>query len=386
MGTMGAERCGWFQSRGDFRMPRSYSNAFAVRRSVPAMLLQIALGSTIIGIVGLTLVKSKAAKWAFNWFFMQIKYNAVALRGIADDYLQARNNKTDLPHMPNRVAIVTGGSRGIGLEIVKMLLKCDMHVIIACRRPEAGEKAIRAIRESGITTGAPEVMELDNASLESVKRFVNEFKNNYQQLDILVNNAGIMFTPYAETKEGFEEQYGVNYLSHFYLTILLTPLLRKAGTAEHCSRVVNVSSLAHLLGDIRFDDINHRDNFLTYEAYAQSKLAQVLSTKSLAKNFDKEHWPIRINAVHPGLVSTDLFDHSYLRYFKFIANVLFKTPAQGATSIVFAAVDPRMEQNSGQYTSNCREVAVNPLVNNEALQDRLFQFSLKQVGLHTIPT
>lgn len=133
-----------------------------------------------------------------------------------------------------------------------------------------------------------------------------------------------MFTPYSETQDGFEEQYAVNYLSHFLLTVLLTPLLRKTGTAERCSRVVNVSSCAHLLGEMRFNDVNHRDNFLTYEAYAQSKLAQVLSTKSLAKSFQENHWPIRVNAVHPGLVGTDLFDHSYLRYLKFISNILFK--------------------------------------------------------------
>ncbi|XP_016841908.1 dehydrogenase/reductase SDR family member on chromosome X [Nasonia vitripennis] len=353
-------------------------------RKDAGMLLFI-LGSTLAVLVGaLALVNKKLLKIAMDSLQLHLKYNVVAVKDMFWDNVHAGSNKTELPKMPGRVAIVTGGSRGIGTEVVRMLLQSDVEVVIACRRTSAGEKAVESIRKCGVTSGKANVMELDNSSLDSVRKFVEEFKNNYQKLDILVNNAGIMFTPYGETKDGFEEQYGVNYLSHFLLTVLLIPLLKNAGTADCFARVVNVSSCAHLLGDINFEDVNHKGYFVTGAAYAQSKLAQLLFTKRLTRLFEKKKVHVVANAVHPGIVNTELFDHSYMKYFKLFRQLLFKSPTQGATPIVFAAVSPKIEGKSGMYIANCLDSPVNPLANDEALQDRLFEISLKQVKLQNV--
>ncbi|XP_014216438.1 retinol dehydrogenase 12 [Copidosoma floridanum] len=347
-------------------------------------MLFLILGS-VATLLGYGLVRRRnngRIAFALDWLRLQVEYNAVAVKEIFYDRLQARYNRTELPLIPGRIAIVTGGSRGIGAEIVRMLLQCDLEVIIACRRPAAGDKVVEDIRKSGVLTGKTKVMKLDNSSLGSVRAFVEAFKNNYKKLDILINNAGVMFPPYGETEDGFEEQYGVNYLSHFLLTVLLIPLLKNAGDSGHPAKIVNVSSCAHLLGDINFDDINRRKGyFLTGVAYAQSKLAQVLFTKSLARLFEEKKLPIRANAVHPGIVATDLFDNSYLKYLKPVGRLLFKTPRQGATPIVYAAVSPAVEHKSGLYISNCLESTINPLAADKAVQDRLFELSLKQVGL-----
>uniref|UniRef100_A0ABD2WPW5 Dehydrogenase with different specificities related to short-chain alcohol dehydrogenase n=1 Tax=Trichogramma kaykai TaxID=54128 RepID=A0ABD2WPW5_9HYME len=363
------------------------ANNNASRRSRPAAVgmlfaLPVIFCSTImVAVVGYSALRPFKLRFVYDFCRNHLNYNYVAIRNIVEDRLQARNNKTELPKLTGKVAVVTGGARGIGVEVVRMLLQCDVEVVIACRNESAAEKTIANIRKSGVTSGKTRVIKIDNANLDSVRKFVAEFKKHYSKLDILVNNAGIMFTPYGETEDGFENQYGVNYLSHFLLTLLLVPLLSKAGTEERYSRVVNVSSCAHLLGDIRFDDINHKKNFITGEAYAQSKLAQLLFTKKLAKLFSEKRLPIQVNAVHPGVVATDLFDYSYLYYFKPLSKIFFKTPVEGATPIVYAAVNPTIEKKSGMYISNCQDSPINPLADDESLQNQLFDLSLKQTQI-----
>ncbi|XP_011308761.1 retinol dehydrogenase 12 [Fopius arisanus] len=312
---------------------------------------------------------------------LELKYQLLGTREIFFDFVQSRYNKTDLPKKTGCVAIVTGGTRGIGASVVKMFLQSDMDVIIACRRIEAGEKVIEHIRKSGTTTGKAAVYHLDNMSLDSVRKFAEEIKKGYTKVNILVNNAGIMFTPYEETVDGFEHQWAVNYLSHFLLTALLMPLLRNAGSSENSARIISVSSCAHLLGQLPFSDINNKAQFISTAAYAQSKLAQVVFTKSLDQLLKEKNLPIRAFAVHPGIVNTDLFDNSYLNSARWLRAAFFKTPQQGATSIVYAAVNKNLEDRGGAYISNCLEATVSPLVNDKSVQEKLMAVSLEQAQL-----
>ncbi|XP_012278264.1 dehydrogenase/reductase SDR family member on chromosome X [Orussus abietinus] len=311
----------------------------------------------------------------------ELEYNVLAVKEIVADFLNAKYNKIELCERPDKVVIVTGGSRGIGATIVKLLLKCDMEVIIACRNPAAGDMTIRQIREAGITKGRACVYELDNASFKSIRRFSEKIKENYTKIDILVNNAGIMFTPYSEMEDGFEQQWGVNYLSHFLLTSLLLPLLKAAGTKDEHARIVNISSCAHILGSINFEDVNCKNEFIAQAAYSQSKLAQVMFTKTLQELLKQENMYIDAYAVHPGIVNTDIFQHSYVNKLQWLKRLLFKSPEQGATSVVFAIVDISIQDKGGLYFSNCREVAVNRKVFDPELRERLFQLSLKQTQL-----
>ncbi|XP_008547555.1 retinol dehydrogenase 12 isoform X2 [Microplitis demolitor] len=315
--------------------------------------------------------------------YHQMQYSLLGLKENFIDLLQAKYNKTELPRKSGCVAVVTGGSRGIGFEVVKMLLKCDMEVIIACRKREAGEEAIEKIRASGVTDGKAKVYVLDNSSFESVKKFSSEVKKDYAKVDVLINNAGVMFTPYEETKDGFEQQWGINYLSHFLLTALLMPLLHNAGTTQNFARVINVSSCAHKLGVINFDDINYnkRKPFLSNAAYGQSKLAQVVFTETLRHISEKNDLRVKAYAVHPGLVNTDLFEHSFIHHVGWFMKFFFKTPEQGAMTTVYAAVSEKIQDTEGLYYSNCLKATVHPLAYDKSIQERLFLLSLEQTKL-----
>ncbi|KOC67024.1 Retinol dehydrogenase 12 [Habropoda laboriosa] len=310
------------------------------------------------------------------------KFTLIAIRETIYDLINVKNNKNDCSTQTGRVAIVTGGSRGIGIEVVKTFLQLDMEVIIACRTPSAGEKAILQIRESGVNTGQAKVYKLDNASLESVKQFAAEIKKDYTQIHILVNNAGVMFCPYAETVDGFEQQWGVNYLSHFLLTALLLPLLKAGGLPQQSSRIVNVTSCAHLLGKINFNDINNKRKFITGYAYAQSKLAQETFTKRLQSLLQEKQYNVQVYSVHPGVVFTELFTHTYVWKFKSFFQCFFKTPKQGAISIAYAAVNKAVENLGGIYINNCRPSQVHPDALNLSIQNKLLELSLQQVQLN----
>ncbi|XP_076645047.1 polyprenol dehydrogenase-like [Halictus rubicundus] len=313
-------------------------------------------------------------------FYLQ-KYGCLAFKEIVVDWANAKHNKNVCPPQTGRIAIVTGGSRGIGVEVVRMLLELDMEVIIACRTPSAGEKVIKQIRESGVKSGHAKVYKLDNASLESVKQFAAQIKRDFANIHVLINNAGVMCTPYVETADGYEEQWCVNYLSHFLLTILLLPLLKAAGVnnSQQSSRIVNVSSCAHLFGEINFNDINNKQRFITVNAYAQSKLAQVVSTTKLQKLLKERGYNINVYSVHPGIVCTDIMVHTIAWSLKSLLSFILKSPKQGATSIVYAAVNKAIENKGGVYISNCLPSAENPDAFDSSLQDKLMDLSLRQV-------
>ncbi|XP_076237175.1 retinol dehydrogenase 12 [Calliopsis andreniformis] len=325
-------------------------------------------------------------RWPFllEMLVSNIMLSLLGVKETISDWIYARYNKNECPIQSGRIAIVTGGSRGIAVELVKMLLELDMEVIIACRRTVAGEKTIKQIRESGIKTGTTKVYKLDNASLKSVKQFAEEIKRDYKEIHVLVNNAGVMFCPYEETEDGFEQQWGVNYLSHFLLTILLLPLLKAGGLPQKSSRIVNVSSCAHLLGKINFKDINSKNRFITLSAYAQSKLAQVVFTQKLQNMLQEKDYNVQVYSVHPGVVLTELFVHSYLWKIKALLQYFIKTPKAGALSIAYAAVNPAIENNGGVYINNCRPSPVNPDALNPSIQDQLIELSLQQVKLNNL--
>ncbi|XP_050450587.1 dehydrogenase/reductase SDR family member on chromosome X-like [Cataglyphis hispanica] len=313
----------------------------------------------------------------------QIKYHYIGFISQLDDIINARHNKTDLPLVPNKIAIVTGGSKGIGAEVVKKLLQCDMEVIIACRTTTAGEKLILEIRKSGITSGRAKVYKLDNCSLESVREFAKKIKADYDKIHILINNAGVMFIPYRETEDGFEEQWAVNYLSHFLLVSLLLPLLKAGGHPGDCSRIINVTSCAHYIADIDFASISNssKNTFFTQAAYGQSKLAQTIFTITLQKLLTDKTLNVLVYSVHPGLVKTDLFKDTLLGRNKWLM-IAWKTPDQGAISIIYAALNKDIERKGGIYISNCKEAAPPPLALEEQIQKQLFELSLRQIRLN----
>lgn len=212
----------------------------------------------------------------------------------------------------NKVFIVTGGNSGIGKVTATQLAKQGATVVIGCRRLSAGEKVATDINKlyEGTKSGNVEAMVLDLASMASIRTFAKDFQAKHATLHCLVNNAGIMNTPKSKTQDGFELQFGTNHLGHFLLTNLLIDTLK----ASAPSRVVNLSSCFHndangRKGHIDFDDLNFESReYDGWTSYAQSKLANLLHARELARRLDGTG--VTAASVHPGFVKSNLINHS----------------------------------------------------------------------------
>jgi len=230
-----------------------------------------------------------------------------------------------------KVAIVTGSNSGIGLEEARALANKGATVVMACRDARRGESAADDIR-SGEPAGTVEVMTLDLADLESVRRFADAFKERYDRLDLLVNNAGVMMPPASKTADGFELQFGTNHLGHFALTGLLLDLL----LATQGSRVVSVSSQAHRMGAIDFDDLQwERRPYKEGASYGQSKLANLLFIYELQRRLAAAGADTIAVAAHPGWTGTNLQRHSGI--FKAMNPIFAMKPWQGSLPTLYAA-------------------------------------------------
>jgi NAD(P)-dependent dehydrogenase (short-subunit alcohol dehydrogenase family) len=207
----------------------------------------------------------------------------------------------DLPDFSGRRVIITGGNSGLGLECARALAARGAKLTLACR--DLGKA--RAAQESLLqqTPAADiELLELDLADLSSVRKAAESYRGRQSQLDVLLNNAGIMAIPRRQTADGFEMQLGTNHLGHFAFTALLSDLL----LATKGSRVVNVSSTAHKMGRMHWDDLQWESSYGKWTAYAQSKLANLLFTYELQRRLAACGSEVRAVAAHPGYAATNL--------------------------------------------------------------------------------
>jgi NAD(P)-dependent dehydrogenase (short-subunit alcohol dehydrogenase family) len=247
----------------------------------------------------------------------------------------------DIPDLSGKVAIVTGGNSGIGYESVAGLAAKNAHVILAARTVEKGERAAQSIRAKH-PQAQMTVMILDLAALASVRAFAQNFLAQHSQLDMLINNAGVMAIPFERTADGFERQFGTNHLGHFALTGLLLPAL----LATPGSRVVSVSSGAHVGGTIDFNDLNRESNYTRFGAYSQSKLANLLFAYELQRQLAKAGAGTISVACHPGYTNTNLqhvaaqsMDSSLVTWLTKLANnFMGQSSAMGALPTLYAAV------------------------------------------------
>ena len=251
----------------------------------------------------------------------------------------------EIPSQEGRVIVVTGANSGLGYHTSRALAQRGGRVIMACRNLERGEEARqRLMQESPLHV--PEVWQLDLASLDSVKRFAKKYRDEEGQLDLLINNAGLMAIPYYKTEDGFEMQFGVNHLGHFALSARLWPLL----SATTGARLVQVSSLAHLMGKIHFEDIHWEGKYNKWGAYGMSKLANLLFIHELTKRLSGGQVQVIAAAAHPGYANTELqakgakMKGSRLGADTFnLANRLVaQSPEMGALPSLFAATDPHV--------------------------------------------
>ncbi|XP_037888082.1 dehydrogenase/reductase SDR family member on chromosome X [Glossina fuscipes] len=313
---------------------------------------------------------------------MEFRFQYVGIVGLIDDFIYRCNNKVELYKQPDRIAVLTGGNRGIGLRIVEKLLNCDMTVIMGVRDPKTAEQAVKSLINLENIGGKLICEQLDVGNMKSVKEFAGKIKAKYSKVDLLINNAGIMFAPYKQTEDEFESHLAVNYLGHFLLQHLLLPELMKAGKKERKARIVNISSCAHLIGRINYEDINAKKYYYPATAYSQSKLAQILSTRHLQGLLNAQEAPVLVLAVHPGIVDTDLFEFTATTSVPFIKKLIFKTPEEGARTPIYAAISPKLEDGEGGlYLSNCRKATINPIVLNPEKCEKFFKFSCDLLGI-----
>lgn len=250
-----------------------------------------------------------------------------------------------IPSQKGRIALITGANAGLGLETTKWFAKKDMKVIMACRDLAKGETAKKAVLNE-VPTAELELMQLDLASLDSIRSFAKEFLSKYDQLDLLVNNAGIMVPPLMRTKEGFEIQFGVNHLGHFLLTNLLLPIVTKTQN----SRIVVLSSGAHRSGKIHFKDLNWEKDYSKFAAYSQSKLANLMFALDLNQKLEASNHSTIAVAAHPGVARTSLGRHfNKIVYFLMLPlfYLITHSAKKGALPTVMAALDPNVK--GGEY-------------------------------------
>ncbi|AEH36499.1 oxidoreductase [Halopiger xanaduensis] len=259
----------------------------------------------------------------------------------------------DIPDQSGRTFVITGANSGIGLEATRELARNGGAVVMACRSVERGEDAADDVRED-VPDADLHVEELDLADLESVRAFADRLQDD-ATIDALINNAGVMAIPRSETADGFETQFGVNHLGHFALTGLLLDRLAtdpgEAGDDDGDARVVTVSSGVHERGEIDFEDLQSERTYDEWDAYAQSKLANVLFAYELERRFLTGDVAAKSTAVHPGYANTQLQtrgpeqsgDRLRMAAMR-IMNTLFAQPAEmGALPTLYAATEPEAE-------------------------------------------
>jgi NAD(P)-dependent dehydrogenase (short-subunit alcohol dehydrogenase family) len=251
----------------------------------------------------------------------------------------------DIPSQRGRLAVVTGAARGLGFEIALALAKAGADVVLAGRDEQKGLLAAEKIAAQANSDISHR--RLDLADLASVAEFAEGMASK-GAVDLLINNAGVMALPTRKTTaDGFEMQFGTNYLGHFALTARLLPLLR--GARE--PRVVNLSSLAHRTGSIDFDDLQASRFYSPWKAYGQSKLAMLMFALELQRRSDSQGWNLLSLAAHPGWARTGLFAKGPGGLLSLAAELAVpwfgQSAADGALPVLFATTSP--VANPGGY-------------------------------------
>jgi NAD(P)-dependent dehydrogenase (short-subunit alcohol dehydrogenase family) len=246
----------------------------------------------------------------------------------------------NIPPQEGRLAVVTG-TGGLGYEDALALSRAGASVVIAGRNPQKGAEAVAAIKKA-VPGGQVRFGQVDLADLASIAAFAQRLSGEQDRLDLLINNAGVMTPPERrQTRDGFELQFGTNYLGHFALTAHLLPLLKKGRSP----RVVTLGSVAARSGAIDLGDLQAERDYKPFPAYSQSKLACIMFAFELSRRSKAAGWGVASIAAHPGITRTDLILNGAGRsspsgMFRRFLPFLFQPAWQGALPTLYAATDP----------------------------------------------
>ena len=269
---------------------------------------------------------------------------------------------------PEKVVLVTGATSGIGLETARALASQGALVVIGARDPVRGQAVADEIERSG---GQAEVLPIDLSSFVSVREAARRFLEKHPRLDVLVNNAGVALRGRDVTADGHERTWETNFLGGFLLTRLLLPALKAAPRP----RVVNVASEAHRTGRLDWGNLELERGYGAYQAYSNTKLAQVLFTRELARRESR----INVNAVHPGTIAMNIW-RELPPWLRWIPRLLFPSAAKGAVPVARLALAPELDGVSGRYFKRFRETHPSFAGRNDADAVRLWELADRSTG------
>ncbi|MBV1882148.1 MAG: SDR family oxidoreductase [Pseudomonadales bacterium] len=274
----------------------------------------------------------------------------------------------------SKIIIITGANSGIGKATAVALAQQGATIIMACRDAQRANDALNEVIAAS-SNRTVEVMPLDLASIDSINTFAEQFQQKYDHLDILINNAGIVPIKKELTNDGLEMQIGVNHIGHFLLTKLLIPQLKAANQ----SRVVNVASMIHNIGKIDFDSFQGDKPYNTIKAYGQSKLANILFTRELAKRYASVG--ISTYSLHPGNVGTSIMGRGIIARTAYKILGGFMSHKRGARTSIYLATAPGIESLSGSYFNEfCKVKKGSKISRDLALAEQLWEESEKIVA------
>ncbi|MGE3728494.1 MAG: SDR family oxidoreductase [Candidatus Sericytochromatia bacterium] len=277
--------------------------------------------------------------------------------------------------MEGKVCLVTGATAGIGKVCARELAARGARVILVGRKPEKTLNVVQELKRQ--TNGQIEYLLADLSEQAQVRQLARDLRERTDQLDVLINNAGAVFAKRELTVDGYENTWALNHLSYFLLTHLLLDLLKNSAPA----RIINVASVGHFQAVIDFANLQGEEHYSLTQAYAQSKLANVLFTYALARRL--EGTGVSANCLHPGVVATDIWSKgpSWTQPFAKVIQKFMISPEKGAETMVYLATSQALNPDSGRYYDNCKAVKSSKISYNQALQERLWELSLEMTGL-----
>ena len=278
--------------------------------------------------------------------------------------------------MEDKVALITGGTSGIGKAAATALAAMGAEVVVSGRNKERGEAAVGEIRHESVSEKVS-LMLADLAVQAEVRGLAQAFKERHDRLDVLVNNAGVIQSKRTETPDGIESTLAVNHLAPFLLTNLLLDLLKESAP----SRIITVSSEARRGAEIDFDDLQSERRYRAFPVYGMTKLANILFTYELAERL--EGTGVVANCLHPGSVNTNFANNNrslgtlIFRAFK----PFMRTPEQGADTVVYLAVSPETGKMTGRYLTDRKVISSYEEPHDVLAQKRLWEVSEELTNL-----
>lgn len=269
--------------------------------------------------------------------------------------------------LKNKTAIITGATSGIGRVTAIAIAREGARLVLPVRNIEKGKVLKDQIeKETGNTNVG--IMHCNLASLDSVRQFAEDFRKKHDKLHLLVNNAGLWEAKRKESDDGIEMNFAVNHLAPFLMTNLLLDIIKKSAPA----RIISVASTAHKYGKMRFNDLEGKKSWGSMQSYAQSKLANILFTRRLAKELEGSG--VTANCLHPGVVNTQLFS-KLPGFIQKISSLFMITPEKGAQTSIYLATSPEVENITGEYFDKQKIAKTTAHARDMQVADKLWEVS-----------